>query len=508
MSSNKYGSISPPLKAYQLTTAERDLLQSDRPGYGSRTKTEVAFNLVNATVGAGIIGLPFAIARAGFFTGIMASIVVAVLAQIGLYMLIVAGQRVGIYKFAGLVEYLLGRPGFYFVNFMICVQAGGGTVSYFILLGDSLPMLFSRYLPQFPILADRTFILVFVGIFCILPLNMSRSIGSLARWSIISVLCLPVILLAILIRAPAYAPKESIPLEFIGDDVFGALGIMAFAFTCHQVAFNNYLTLEDQATSSWKHTTILSTGISWMISMTFAVIGYLCFGDKVHSNLFMNFAADDPIVNIGRFALSISMILTIPMGIFPTREAVQKSLGFETATKQPSNTQHYAVTVGVFTIVLGLAIAVRSLGTVYALVGGFSATTLAYIIPACAYLVTRRTYTDKMVESEDSSETAISKLSNLMVFPTLTATDTLTADENDMKAPLLWETTSISSSSRNLIFDDDVATVDGGDDLCGENDMSMDRSLEPHWFLDLAAGLLIVWGFGVMFFSISATLKG
>lgn len=337
---------------------------------------------------------------------------------------------------------------------------------------------------------------------------MSRSIGSLARWSIISVLCLPVILLAILIRAPAYAPKEPIPLEFIGDDVFGALGIMAFAFTCHQVAFNNYLTLEDQTTSSWKHTTILSTGISWIISMTFAIIGYLCFGDKVHSNLFMNFAADDPIVNIGRFALSFSMILTIPMGIFPTREAVQKSLGFETATKQPTNTQHYVVTVAVFSIILGLAIAVRSLGTVYALVGGFSATTLAYIIPACAYLVTRRTYTAKMVDSENSSETSTGKPSNLVAFPSLTVTTTLTADENDLKTPLLWETTSISSGSRNIIFDDDVATVDGSYDLCGENDRSMDRSLEPHWFLDLAAGLLIVWGFGVMFFSISATLKG
>ncbi|RCH92214.1 hypothetical protein CU098_002414, partial [Rhizopus stolonifer] len=228
---SNYGSI--PLKQ-QLSKAERDLLQSDRPGYGSHTKVAVALNLVNATVGAGIIGLPFAIARAGFFTGILASIVVAALAQIGLFMLILAGQRVGIYKFALLVEYLLGRPGYHFLNFMICVQAGGGTVSYFILLGDSLPMLCERYLPQWPLLANRTFILVFVGIVCILPLNMSRSIGSLARWSIVSVLCLPVILLTILIRAPAYAPKEGISLEWVGQDVFGALGIMAFAFTCHQ----------------------------------------------------------------------------------------------------------------------------------------------------------------------------------------------------------------------------------------------------------------------------------
>lgn len=337
----------------------------------------------------------------------------------------------------------------------------------------------------------------------ILPLNMSRSIGSLARWSIISVLCLPIILLAILIRAPAYAPAEPIPLEWVGSDVFGALGIMAFAFTCHQVAFNNYLTLEDQTTSSWKHTTIMSTGLSWIISMTFAVIGYMCFGDKVNSNLFMNFAADDPIVNIGRFALSISMILTIPMGIFPTREAIQKSLGFETATKQPTNTQHYTVTVALFAVILSLSIAVRSLGTVYSLVGGFSATTLAYIIPASSYLFTRKAYYKNM----ESAQIINGKANNIVAFPTLTGATTLTPEEtSELKTPILWETASISSSSRNMMYDDDVATVDGGDDY-GELDMSTDRSLEPHWFLDIAAGLLIIWGFGVMFVSISSTLR-
>lgn len=342
---------------------------------------------------------------------------------------------------------------------------------------------------------------------------MSRSIGSLARWSIISVLCLPVILLTILIRAPAYAPNdEPIKLEIIGDDVFGALGIMAFAFTCHQVAFNNFLTLEDQRTSSWKHTTILSTGLSWVISMTFAVIGYLCFGDKVQSNLFMNFAVDDPLINLGRFALSISMILTIPMGIFPTREAIQKSLGFETNNKQPTNTQHYTVTVVLFALILAISVVVRSLGTVYSLVGGFSATTLAYILPASAYLVTRSAYKNNN-ENKLIYDNNERKPSNILVFPTLTGSTTLTPDctnENDLKnQPLLWETSSIASSSRNLLLDDDVATVDGGDDLLAEEqEMYHNSSLKPHWFLDMAAGLLIVWGFVVMFFSVSATLKG
>lgn len=115
-----------------LSKAERDLLQADRPGYGTRHVVEVAFNLVNATVGAGIMGLPYAVSRAGFALGIGASIWVAVLSQLGLYMLVLAGKRSGIYKFAVLVEHVMGRFGYHLVNFMIVVQAGGSCVSYFI----------------------------------------------------------------------------------------------------------------------------------------------------------------------------------------------------------------------------------------------------------------------------------------------------------------------------------------------------------------------------------------
>lgn len=115
-----------------LTEAERDLLQADRPGYGSRSKIECAFNLVNSTVGAGIIGLPFAIYLAGFWLGIVLSIFVSILCQLGLHMLVVSGQRLNTYKFADLMEDVLGSFGYYFLNFLILVQAGGASVSYFI----------------------------------------------------------------------------------------------------------------------------------------------------------------------------------------------------------------------------------------------------------------------------------------------------------------------------------------------------------------------------------------
>lgn len=145
------------------------------------------------------------------------------------------------------------------------------------------------------------------------PLNLPRSIGRLARWSIVSVLCIPLIIVVILVRAPAYVDDDhTLPITVTGPNMCSALGIIAFAFACPHVAFSNYLSLADQSSRGWYQTTVLATSMSWVISMVFAVTGFFVFGYEVKSNVFLNFATDDIIINIGRLALGISMILTIP----------------------------------------------------------------------------------------------------------------------------------------------------------------------------------------------------
>lgn len=154
--------------------------------------------------------------------------------------------------------------------------------------------------------------LLFLFVFKIFPLNLSRSIGALARWSIVSVLCLPIILLTLLIRAPVYSPSHTAEITWVGPDIFGSVAIMAFGFACSQVAFNNFLALKQQTSRMWAYAVTISAIISYIMSMSFAIIGYLSFGKDVQPNLFLNFPADDAVINVGRFALGISMILTVP----------------------------------------------------------------------------------------------------------------------------------------------------------------------------------------------------
>lgn len=146
----------------------------------------------------------------------------------------------------------------------------------------------------------------------IFPLNLPRSIGALASWSTVSVLLLPVMILSVLIRAPAYSKLHEAPIAMWGDNPIAALGIMSFAFVCSQVAFNNYLSQRNQTMAGWGLTSGIATFLSWSISMMFAIIGYLSFGKDVQSNIFSNFPVDDNVINVGRLALGLSMVLTVP----------------------------------------------------------------------------------------------------------------------------------------------------------------------------------------------------
>ena len=165
------------------------------------------------------------------------------------------------------------------------------------------------------------------------------------------------------------------------------------------------------------------------------------------------------------------------MGFYPTREAVQKSLGFETATQQPTDWQHYTVTFILYAVLLATGVVIRSLGKVYALVGGLSATTLSFILPGAAYLVTRR-------------------CTNERVAPILTSTTVVAAYDDFDKTPVFQDTASVASSSR-YFDEEDASTVNGTEPM---DDIDLP---EPSRWLDIAAGLLIVWGFMVMFFSTS-----
>ncbi|KAF9934833.1 hypothetical protein FBU30_010806 [Linnemannia zychae] len=356
----------------------------DRPGSGTCSIMEVSFNILNCTVGSGILALSFAIKESGFGLGIVLSSAVAILTWLALYILIISGKKINVYKYAILCEATMGRFGFYLLNSVIFFQSAGACITYMIVVGDTIPII----LDVLGFETSRRWVIFVSSLLFILPLLFYRSIGSLAKVSMISVMTLPLILFAVAVRGMHYAPEHKRSYDFVGDNVFPAIGVMAFAMLSTQTAFLNFTTMAQPTRKAWGQATGIAVSLSWLISFVFAIIGFMAFGEDVQPNIFNSFPQTDNLINFGRVLLGFSMFLTFPQAFYPARAALHKVLGHEDNHTLPTDNEHFYTTLGLFFPILVCGVFVADLGLLYQLIGGFCSTFLAYIIPgACYFLI-------------------------------------------------------------------------------------------------------------------------
>ncbi|KAG0218517.1 hypothetical protein BGX33_006995 [Mortierella sp. NVP41] len=355
----------------------------DQPGSGTCSIMEVSFNILNCTVGSGILALSFAIKESGFGLGIVLSIVVAILCWLALYILIISGKKIGVYKYAILCEATMGRFGFYLLNSIIFFQSAGACITYMIVVGDTIPII----LDILGFAISRRWVIFVSSLVFILPLLFYRSIGSLAKVSMISVMTLPPILFAVAVRGMYYAPDHKRSYDFVGNNVFPAIGVMAFAMLSTQTAFLNFTTMAQPTRKAWGQATGIAVSLSWLISFVFAIIGFMAFGEDVQPNIFNSFPQTDGLINFGRSLLGFSMFLTFPQAFYPARAALHKVLGHEDNHTFPTDSEHFYTTLGLFFPILACGVLIADLGLLYQLIGGFCSTFLAYIIPGLCYFL-------------------------------------------------------------------------------------------------------------------------
>ncbi|KAF9186665.1 hypothetical protein BGZ51_009338 [Haplosporangium sp. Z 767] len=277
----------------------------------------------------------------------------------------------------------MGSLGFYLLNGIIFFQTAGACITYMIVIGDTIPIMLGILGFQVP----REWVIFVSSLLFILPLLFYRSIGSLARVSMVSVMLLPPILFAVAVRGFEYAPDHKRTFSFVGDNVFPAIGVMAFAMLSAQTAFLNFTTLATPTRKAWGQATGIAVSLSWVISFVFAIIGFLSFGDDVQPNIFNSFPPTDGLINFGRFLLGFSMFLTFPQAFYPARATIHKILGHEDNFSDPTDKEHFYTTIGLFVPILVCGVFIADLGLLYQLIGGFCSTFLAYIIPGLCYFL-------------------------------------------------------------------------------------------------------------------------
>ncbi|KAF7664484.1 hypothetical protein LDENG_00176170 [Lucifuga dentata] len=152
------------------------------------------FNLSNAIMGSGILGLSFAMANTGIVLFTVLLIAVAILSLYSVHLLLVTAKEGGSLIYEKLGERAFGWPGKMAAFGSIIMQNIGAMSSYLFIVKYELPEVIRAFLGLEEISGEwylnGNYLVVFVSIGIILPLSLLKNLGYLGYTSGFSLSCM------------------------------------------------------------------------------------------------------------------------------------------------------------------------------------------------------------------------------------------------------------------------------------------------------------------------------
>ncbi len=133
--------------ARQMTTSSirsfdqvEDLKASNTSGSSlSREVIGAIANFVNTAVGAGVIAVPYALEKTGFFIGLVLIVVAASLIYQGSCYLIKCGLKTSTLDYSKIMEVAFGNAGYYAFGIVVCLFLYGVLAAYLVIISDNWP---------------------------------------------------------------------------------------------------------------------------------------------------------------------------------------------------------------------------------------------------------------------------------------------------------------------------------------------------------------------------------
>ncbi|CAA7263147.1 unnamed protein product [Cyclocybe aegerita] len=350
-------------------------------------------NMANSILGAGIIGLPYALRQAGFFAGLVLLTVLCAVTDWTIRLIVINGKLSGGRSYIDIMDHCFGPSGRAAVSFFQFSFAFGGMCAFGIIIGDTLPQVLRSVFPTLPttpilkIFANRQFIIALCTTCVSYPLSLYRDIHKLSRASGLALIGMFIIVGSVLIEGPHVPPElkgaQEGKFSIIEPAIFQAIGVISFAFVCHHNSLLIYGSLRTPTLDRFAKVTHVSTFLSLVACMTLALSSYVVFTDKTQGNILNNFPQNDTLINVARFSFGLNMFTTLPLELFVCREVIEQYF-FSHEVFSPQ--RHLFFTTTILFASMFVALITCDLGVMLEITGGVSATTLAFIFPAACYI--------------------------------------------------------------------------------------------------------------------------
>jgi sodium-coupled neutral amino acid transporter 11 len=328
----------PPSPFFAPQTPHREVVQQtpggtrrkvqEKTGAVPENKSSLAgctANLINAIVGSGIVGIPYAVKMAGFGAGLFLIIMCAILTEKSLRLLIFTAKHLHVPSYETAAEAAFGVIGFRFIALNMFIMAYGAMLSYLMIVKDSFSLMVGVDPDD---LYMKRAILVAVSLTIMVPLSSQRDMANLSFTSRFSVVIDSILVLLVAINAPISESMERIggistlftASQIIHwDTIFVGLGVLSFAFVCQHSAFIIAGSLDRPTVKRWSNVTRSALMLCACLALTCGATGYLGFLDDTQGNVLNNLSDTSVSAMAARGMLGVTMLFVFPLECFVAR---------------------------------------------------------------------------------------------------------------------------------------------------------------------------------------------
>ncbi|KAF3697175.1 Sodium-coupled neutral amino acid transporter 3 [Channa argus] len=371
------------------------------------------FNLSNAIMGSGILGLAFAMSNTGVILFIILLLCIAILSAYSIHLLLKSAGFVGIRAYEQLGNRAFGRPGKILAACIITMHNIGAMSSYLFIVKSELPLVIQAFLGkqentgEWFLNGNNLIIIVSVGI--ILPLALMKQLGYLGYTSGFSLSCMVFFLISVIYKKfniPCQLTHENQTLAnnhtdihisdnstdceaklfTINSQTAYTIPIVAFAFVCHPEVLPIYTELRHATKKRMQAVANVSILAMFVMYLLTALFGYLTFFGSVESELLHTYSRVDPLdvlILCVRLAVLIAVTLTVPVVLFPIRRAL---LQIFFPDKPFHWARHILIAFCCIFLVNLLVIFVPTIRDIFGIMGATTAPSLIFILPGIFYI--------------------------------------------------------------------------------------------------------------------------
>ncbi|KAM4611076.1 sodium-coupled neutral amino acid transporter 5b [Polymixia lowei] len=365
------------------------------------------FNLSNAIMGSGILGLSYAMSNTGVVFFLILLTCIACLSSYSVHLLLRSAGVVGIRAYEQLGFRAFGHPGKIIAAVIITLHNIGAMSSYLFIVKYELPLVIQAFLGQTSSseewFMNGNYLIIIVSACIILPLALMKHLGYLGYTSGFSLSCMVFFLSAVIykrfnIACPLeafgnYSVNTSVPedtctakLFTINQETAYTIPILAFAFVCHPEVLPIYTELFNPTKRRMQNIANVSILGMFVMYLFTAIFGYLTFYVNTEAELLHTYSKVDPLDTLilcVRLAVLVAVTLTVPVVLFPIRRALLQLLFPE---KPFHWVRHVAIALCLLFAVNLLVILVPNIRDIFGIIGATTAPSLIFILPGLFYI--------------------------------------------------------------------------------------------------------------------------